>query len=406
LGGSGEDMGLGICSDDSGGVVVAGYTSWGNNFPTTAGTIGPNRIGGYDCFVTRLNHDGSQLLYSTYLGGWGDDYEEGLISDGSGGVYINGETTDSSYPHNHSFGPLGGQTDCFVTHLNRNGSQILNSVLFGGAGDDQTRGIDLDGSGGVIVTGYTGSTNFPITNTAYNTSNNGQNDCFVTRFNSTGSQMVYSTYIGGSMVEWGVGVINDGSGGAIVTGWTNSANFPTTSGAFDTVYTGGVENGDCFITHLNSSGTQLVYSTLLGGSNVDVGRILTSDGGGGVIVMGMTNSTDFPITTGSYDTVYGGGTYDYFITRLNSSGSELVYSTYLGGSGDEGGGAQCLINDGNGGVIPPVVQIVPTFRQRMVRLTQVTMVVEIVLLLIWIVRVLIFFTAPIWAVRESIMVKA
>ena len=349
LGGSGEDMGCSICSDDSGGVVVAGFT-WSVNFPTTAGTIGPNQIGGHDCFATRLNSDGSQLLYSTYLGGWGDDYAEGLISDGSGGVYINGETTDTSYPHNHSFGPLGGQTDCFVTHLNNSGSQILNSVLFGGTGDDQTRGIDHDGSGGVIITGYTGSTNFPTTSNAYNTTNNGQNDCFVTRLNSTGSQIVYSTYIGGSMVEWGGGIINDGNGGAIVTGWTNSANFPTTSGAYDTVYTGGIENGDCFVTHLNSSGTQLIFSTLLGGSNLDVGNILISDGTGGVIVMGATKSTDFPVTSGTYDTIYSGGVYDDFITHINSLGSQLIYSTYLGGLGDDVGGMECMIGDGIGGV--------------------------------------------------------
>ncbi len=348
LGGAGDDAGYGICSDDNGGAIVMGSTTSGN-FPTTGGAFDPTPNGNSECFVSHLNADGSQLLYSTFLGGSGDDYAEGIVDDGNGGVFVIGETLSLlSFPHTQYFGLLGGLTDCFVTHLNSAGSQIIYSDLFGGTGEDQTRAIANDGNGGVIITGYTGSDDYPTSSSAYDRTYNGSNDCFVTRFNSSGTAMVYSTYLGGSNVEWGLGIASDSVGGAFVTGWTNSTDFPTTVGAYDTSFNGG---DDCFITHLNSTGSQLLYSTYLGGSGNDGGvQVITADSGS-VIVTGSTHSIDFPISLNAFDTSYNGGSSsgDGFVTRINSTGSQVINSTFLGGSADDDGWS--LLTDSTDGVI-------------------------------------------------------
>jgi len=349
LGGSGDEGGYGICSDDNSGAIVTGTTTSGN-FPTTTGAFDPTPNGNEECFVTHLSSDGSELLFSTFLGGADNDNAEGIVDDGSGGVFVIGETLSLlSFPHTHVFGLLGG-VDCFVTHLNSAGSQIIYSDLLGGTNDDQTRAIVTASSGGVLITGLTNSTDFPTSNNAYDRTNNGSNDCFVTRLNSSGTAMIYSTYLGGSMEEWGIGIAADSMGGAFVTGWTNSTNFPTTINALSTSYNGG-DYGDCFVTHLNGSGTQLLYSTYLGGTGSDnAEQIITADSGS-VIVTGWTNSIDFPTTANAFDTSYNGGGFngDGFITRLNSTGSQVIYSTFLGGSEDDDGWQ--ILTDSNGGVI-------------------------------------------------------
>jgi len=348
IGGSGNDGAEGACNDGNGGIYLVGSTG-SIDFPITPGVIQTSNSGNSDCFVTHLNNDGSQLLYSTYLGGSGDDYGYGIAFDGNDGVYVTGDAYDFTFPHTTIFGPLGWGADCFVTHLNNIGSEMLYSVLIGGSNDDQGWAIDNDGNGGVIVSGFTCSTDYPTSSNAFDRTYNGDvgtfGDCFISRLNNSGTEIVYSTYLGGSGDERGFAIVSDSDGGAFVTGWTSSTNFPTTVGAFDTSFNG---SEDCFITHLNGTGSQLIYSTLVGGLGEDDGRGIIRIENGEVFVVGVTTSTNFPTTVTAFDTLYN-GSMDCFITRLNSTGSQLMYSTFIGGSGNDG--STSIVDGGNNSVV-------------------------------------------------------
>ncbi|MCC7431559.1 SBBP repeat-containing protein, partial [bacterium] len=220
---------------------------------------------------------------------------------------------------------------------------LVFSTFLGGSSYDYGYSLSLDGSGNCYVTGYTQSSDFPTTAGAYDTS--GYSDAFVTKLNSSGSSLVFSTFLGGSgsNSDQGNSVSTDGSGNCYVTGYTFSSDFPTTVGAYDTSYNGS-STSDVFVTKLNSSGSSLIFSTFLGGSNYEESRSLSVDGSGNCYVTGSTKSSNFPTTSGAYDTSLD--SYDTFVTKLNSSGSSLVFSTFLGGSSYDYG--YSVSSDGNG----------------------------------------------------------
>lgn len=203
------------------------------------------------------------------------------------------------------------------------------STYLGGNGGDQGAGIAVDAAGNAFVTGGTQSLNFPTTGGTIQTTSAGSQDIFVTKLNPTGSGVVYSTYLGGSGFDFGTGIAVSPSGEVYVTGGTDSVNFPTTAGAFQTSFGGGTF--DAFVTKLNSTGSALVYSSFLGGSNQDRGSKIAIDSTTNAFVTGFTVSSNFPTTSGAFDTTFNGGG-DAFVTKVNSTGSGLVYSTYLGGS--------------------------------------------------------------------------
>jgi hypothetical protein len=188
----------------------------------------------------------------------------------------------------------------------------------------------VDSAGSAYVTGRTDSTDFPTTLGAAQTSLSGKSDAFVTKLNATGSGLVYSTYLGGSNYEDGVGIALDAAGSAYVTAATESTDFPTTSGAVQPSHAGG--RRDAVVTKLDATGSGLVYSTYLGGSDDDLVEGLAVDGAGTAYVSGSTRSTDFPTTSAAPQPTSAGGGVDAFVTKLNATGSGLVYSTYLGGS--------------------------------------------------------------------------
>ena len=191
----------------------------------------------------------------------------------------------------------------------------------------------MDSAGSAIVTGATSSTDFPTTAGAAQTTHaGGELDAFVTKLDATGSGLVYSTYLGGSVDDIGYRIAVDGVGSAYVTGETHSTDFPTTAGAFQT--TDPAANAfDAFVTKLDATGSGLVYSTYLGGSDgLSSGRGIAVDGAGSAYVTGYTASTDFPTTLGAAQTTLAGFAGDAFVTKLEAAGSGLVYSTYLGGS--------------------------------------------------------------------------
>ncbi len=261
--------------------------------------------------------------------------------DSSGDAYVTGYTQSSNFPTTAgalqtTFG--GGLVDAFVSKLNSSGSALLYSTYLGGSSDAVGQGIAVDSSGNAYVTGYTQSSNFPTTAGALQTTFGGLADAFVSKLNSSGSALVYSTYLGGGSTDFGFGIAVDSSGGAYVTGYTQSSNFPATAGALQTTF-GGVFGGgpiDAFVSKLNSSGSALVYSTYLGGSSGDSGQGIAVDSSGDAYVTGYTQSSNFPTTAGAFQTSFG-GVPDAFVSKLNSSGSALVYSTYLGGSSFDSG---------------------------------------------------------------------
>ncbi|MEQ1646233.1 MAG: SBBP repeat-containing protein, partial [Pyrinomonadaceae bacterium] len=263
------------------------------------------------------NGAGSALVYSTFIGGAVSDDAYGLAVDSSGNAFVTGETDSSTYPT--TLGAFdttyNGVVDAFVTKLNAAGSSLVYSTFIGGNSDDGGYGIAADSTGNAFVTGYTsgGSTAFPTTAGAFDTTHNGSSDAFVTKLNPAGSLLVYSTFVGGSSTEDGRAITVDASGNAILTGGTSSADYPTTAGAFDTTHNGGF---DVFVTKVNTAGTSLDHSTFLGGSSLDVGLGLAVDSSGNAFVTGETDSSAYPTTAGAFDTTQNGSG-DGFATKLD-----------------------------------------------------------------------------------------
>jgi hypothetical protein len=233
---------------------------------------------------------------------------------------------------------------------------VLYSTFLGGEGMDAGLGVAADGAGNAYVTGFTSSVGYPTTAGAFRTANGGGIDAFITKLNPSGSTPVYSTYVGGSGDEWGSGITVDASGNAYVSGRTQSTNFPTTPGAFDPTFNGGV---DAFVLKLNAAGSAPLYSTYLGGAGFEHDRdnilivraaAIAVDGSGNAYVTGQTTSADFP-TANALDPTHGGGSCpganlvcsDVYLTKLNATGSTLVYSTFLGG-GDEDAGRSIFVD--------------------------------------------------------------
>ena len=212
---------------------------------------------------------------------------------------------------------------------------LTYSTFLGGANYDSGRSIAIDSSGNAYITGQTSSFNFPVSINAYNTTYANGYDVFVTKLSADGSTLVYSTYLGGNSEDDGYGIAVDSSGNAYVTGMTASTAYPTTPGAYQTTLQGGnYYGGDAFVTKLNADGTALVYSTYLGGTNVDQANGIAIDSSGNAYVAGFTSSGNFPTTPGAFQTTISTGTStDAFVTELNNTGTALIYSTFLGGTG-------------------------------------------------------------------------
>ncbi len=335
LGGSNADSGTHIAADSSGNAYVTGTTSSSADFPTLNPAQGTFGGGSTDIFVTKLNAEGTALIYSTFLGGSNNEFSGGGIAvDDSGSAYITGTTASTNFPTlNPPQGSLSGLQDAFVTKLSAAGSSLVYSTYLGGSGSvENGRDIAVDDSGEAYVTGFTDSNNFPTISPFQNV-NGGGRDAFVTKLNANGTALVYSTYLGGSGDDGGEGIAVDTSGSAFVTGDTSSTTtFPTSDTAPQQSLKG---SQDAFVTKLSADGTALVFSTYLGGTDVDRGQGIAVDIFGNAYVTGITSSLDFP-TLNPVQATLGGGV-DAFVTKLNLNGTALEYSTYLGGSSNETG---------------------------------------------------------------------
>jgi Beta-propeller repeat/Abnormal spindle-like microcephaly-assoc'd, ASPM-SPD-2-Hydin len=337
LGGSQDDFGNAVAVDGSGNAYLTGSTV-SSNFPVQSpeqSSCASCNLNFSDAFITKVNASGSAMVYSTYLGGSLADAGAAIAVDASGNAYVTGSTSSTDFP---TASPLqtsaGAGGDAFITKLNSTGSALVYSTYLGGSAEDDGLGIQVDSSGNAYVVGRTASTNFPLAN-AFQSVNNGSFDAFVSKIDSTGTQLLYSTYLGGSAEDDGFGIALASSGNVYVTGQTLSNNFPTLS-AFQSSFGG---QTDAFVTKLNLTGSKitLAYSTYLGGSSTDQGFAIALDSSNNAYVTGSTNSTDFPTMT-PFQSAFGGGTgTDAFVSKISSSGTSLVYSTYLGGNQPDGG---------------------------------------------------------------------
>jgi hypothetical protein len=362
LGGSGSDSGADIAIDEAGNIYLTGQTS-SADFPTTPGAFQTTYFGGTcknigvtrttrpceDLFIAKLNPTGTELIYSTYLGGSSSEYASGIALDSLGNAHVTGATRSTNFPTTQgSFQIIPGSAACsdaelctgdaFVVKLNSSGTELLYSTYLGGAGSDWCAGIAVDSVGNAHVAGDTFSDDFPTSPGALQVGNS-----FVSKLNATGTAMLYSTRFGSALdaaQTYSVGgmitaIALDLDGNAYVTGFTSSSDFPTTPGAFQSVCNSNGSNyfdlADAFVTKLNATGTEIVYSTCLGGRNFEDGVAISVDLAGNAYVAGRTSSADFPTTPGAVQAgseveTWGGA----FVAKLNAAGSALVYSTYLG----------------------------------------------------------------------------
>jgi PKD repeat protein len=331
LGGSGDDQGLAIAVDAGGNASLTGYTL-SCNFPI----LNAYKSVMYDCccspdaFVTKIYANGSALAYSTFLGGNGTDVGQGIVLKGDTDSIVTGYTTSLDFPNATPFQQnLSGGSDVFVSDIHYSGSGAATlpfSTYLGGESNDQGKGIALDAGGNIFLTGYTKSQFFPTQN-YFRRNLSGVQDAFVTKMNPTASALVYSTYLGGLGAEFGNGIAVDSAGGALVTGDTQSSNFPVTSNAFQKTRKG-IQDG--FLTRMYPAGTGLNFSTYFGGSDLDSSQGIVVDANDRAVLTGYTNSMDYPLVNAFYPYTVGALS-EAYVTRFNQNGSALVFSTYMGG---------------------------------------------------------------------------
>ena len=336
IGGALADEVTDLVVDADGNAYVTGFTA-STDFPLLGNFQGD--AGTTDAFVSKLNPQGTGLVFSTYLGG-GDDENAvdpqtrvgSIALDGNRNVYVAGLTRSVDFP---VVLPVqvtnGGNGDGFVTKLNAAGSGILYSTYHGGRNVDVITDISVDASANAYVIGSTNSDDLNIANAFQPNFGGGTSDAFVARYNVDGTGLVYSTYLGGSDFDRGIGLAVDGTGNLYTTGQTNSTDFPIAN-AFQPQNEGVT---DAFITKFDPVASQVQYSSYLGGSGENAGTSVAVDESGSAYVTGFTTSTDFPVTAGAFDESWNGGESDGFLTKIAADGSSQVYSTYLGGNGED-----------------------------------------------------------------------
>jgi uncharacterized protein (TIGR03437 family) len=384
LGGGGNEYARGIGLDAAGNVYIAGGTTT-SNLPTVSalqtnfGGQTANAASG-DAFVAKFSPSGT-LLYLTYVGGSGDDSAMALAVDPLGNAYITGFTTSANFPtagapYQAAFGGLGGGTvmrtgDAFVAKIAPTGNRLIYSTYVGGSKDDFGLAIAIDGTGAAYITGGTMSANFPVSGTAYLKTFQGgggqqptftfkmplidAGDAFVAKLDATGSNLLFSTFLGGTLDDVGSTIALDLSSNVYVGGFTLSSNFPTTAGAYQRQF-GGVDpadqffqTGDGFIAKIKPDGSGLVYSTLFGGAGDDYVQSIAVDSTGDVYFTGSSGSSSIPTTAGVFQAAFSGPAFlpngtenrigDAVVGKLNPAGSAMVYLTWLGGTGNDAGTA-------------------------------------------------------------------
>jgi uncharacterized protein (TIGR03437 family) len=369
IGGGDAEMAAAVSTDAAGNLYVTGATN-SPDWPTTANafqrrpaTMEPGKTDPGNCFVVKLNPSASALLYSTFLSGNQTDGCIALAVDAAGHAYVTGgsdspnfPTSPGAYQARPRLGSAQVRYDVFVAKLVADGSALSYSTFVGGSGSETGHGIAIDAAGHAYVTGVTNSPNFPTTAGALRSTLAGSGgsplfypigDAFAFKLNPTGSELLYSTYLGGARDDSGLAIAVDSSGSAYIAGNTLSRDFPVTTGALQRDWRGeggnaGLPAGDAFVAKLNPAGTALVYSTLLGGARDDRAVSLALGTGNTLHIAGHTLSTDFPVSADAAQATQRSTnltaplqTGDGFYAHLNAEGNRLLYSTYLGGADND-----------------------------------------------------------------------
>ncbi|HET6444676.1 MAG TPA: SBBP repeat-containing protein [candidate division Zixibacteria bacterium] len=340
-----EDYGKDIAVDDQGQAYIVGRTH-SPDFCSFFGSVpGYDQTynGDGDAYLLKIQPGGGGLEYCTYLGGTDIEGANGLEIDSNENSYITGgtwstdfPTTPGAYDQQHN-----GLRDVFVTKVDSTGLSLVYSTFLGGSGQDEGKGIDSGPDGEVYVTGWTTSPDFDTTPGSVDREFNGQWDAFVAKMGAAGDELNYGSYLGGVEEDRGLAITTDGKGAAFTTGMTRSSDFPTTPGAFD----GTIGEGDCgpeicadgYVSKIDALGANLDYSTFIGGDLEDSAHSLAVDSIGRAYVTGETlSASTFPTTTNAYDGSHNGGS-DAFFSAVSRFGSNLPYSTFLGGSADDMG---------------------------------------------------------------------
>ncbi|HTO11676.1 MAG TPA: Calx-beta domain-containing protein, partial [Candidatus Binatia bacterium] len=335
LGGSSNDQGFGIAVDTDGSAYITGSTISSNFpvFPISPPPVQTSRGGVTDAFITKLDPVGSQIVYSTYLGGSGDDAGNAIAVDLNGNAFVAGTTNSTNFPLQFPFQTtLRGLNDAFVAKLDPTGTTLLYSTYIGSNTEDVANGIAIDALGNAYITGSTASPNFPNNNAVIclGTKSTGA-DAYVVRLSVAGDVIDYCRFIGGTGTDVGQGIAADAAGDVWVVGSTSAGLLGTVNPLRP--YAGGL---DAFVGKLDPLGN-IVYLTHLGGTADDEAFAVAVDISGNAYVAGSTTSFNFPVAS-PFQAVRGGiqvGQHDAFVTKLSPTGSTLVFSTYLGGTGDD-----------------------------------------------------------------------
>jgi hypothetical protein len=351
VGGSSNEEGHSIGLDPDGNVYVTGFTT-STDFPLV--NAAQTKLGGaQDGYVFKLNKEGTALLFSTYIGGAQLDRSYGIAVDPAGNSYVAGNTLSSDFPVKNAFQSKkgGGLGDAFLAKYGPSGI-LAFSTYFGGSGNDQAYDVARDDDGNVIVTGFTTSQNFPTQKAIYSKFRGGGDDIFISKFNESGSALVFSTYFGGSGSDNGVRLTVDKDKNIYVTGYTSSLDFPIKNapqGLFGGIADLSTVTYDAFLVKMHPDGQDADFSTYIGGEDTESGVGVAVDKNGFIYLVGYTNSLQFYAINS-----VGGflrGLRDGFVMKLSSDASVIVYSSYLGGFGAEGATGVAVDDAGNAYVV-------------------------------------------------------
>ena len=343
LGGVAGDEGRAIGVDAGGNAYVGGFTA-SANFPVAA-AVQPGFGGGtHDAFVAKLDASGSRLLFSTYLGGRQPDFGEGLAVDASGAVLLVGSTASLDFPLVGSLQAPDGLADAFLAKIRADGTTLEFSTVLGGSQCDAAWSVAVDAAGVAYLTGQTNSADFPLSRPVQGSFGGGVpacngafgGDAFVAAIDVGASRLGFSTFLGGSSGDIGNGIAVDERGIALVTGRTDSADFPTVR-PLQPNHGGGAGGsllgGDAFVARLDTRAAAIVHSTFLGGSQGEAGYGVAIDESGNAYVAGFSVSSNFPVQSAPQP--FNGGGRDVFVAKLDPAGQQLLYSTYAGGAADD-----------------------------------------------------------------------
>lgn len=380
LGGARQERATGIAVDTFGNAYVTG-TTISQDYPGSIGAADPNCGNDARCdatthngavlsdaFATKLNPEGSALIYSTFISHRGpilldqngdpvldslgqpqatgaNDLGFGIAVDLNGNAYVVGTTDFSNFPPSPS-----ALQDAFLVKISAAGAAFLYFADVGGSSEDQGYGVAVDSAGNAYITGITYSANFPVTGTAFQGALAGDADAFLIKLDPAAA-ILYATYMGGSQRDSGSGIAVDATGNAYVAGVTNSMTFPVTAGVVGPTCDlgSGTCLGDVFVSKFDATqaaAASLLYSTYVGGSGADSSAAIALDTATNAYVTGFTSSNDFPALGVPFQDTYGGGNTDAYIFKLDPAAASLVYSSYLGGSNaEEGKGIAVDVNE-------------------------------------------------------------